>query len=438
MNKQLKNKAAGDSFAATELHDLSLAPRYQHWITVAQLYAASLGTIRPRTGQPAPRRTLTLCVESSDQESIDQTLEAAYYALDAYDTLVVDFAPDQARELSVARDLVGRALFKAGFDCPAIWAGRKILEAENTGLVFGALLPSSALGAGPRMVAGVTVAGVTVAGVNEPLLPDPEQMVAIARRSAHLPPNDRKLLLSIILPVYNEKQTFRQIIELLLAKTVPGYEIEICIVESNSTDGTRDDVLAYSSHPRVRLLLEDKPSGKGHAVRKGLAIATGDIVLIQDADLEYDPADYEKLLDPIAKLQTSFVLGSRHVAGERSWQIREFTDRRSVSQMMNLGHLFFTWLVNTLYGVHLRDPFTMYKVFRRDCIHNIRFECNRFDFDPELVGKLIRNGFRPLEIDVHYQSRSFDDGKKVEFFRDPPTWIRACFRHRFSNLHVWP
>ena len=106
--------------------------------------------------------------------------------------------------------------------------------------------------------------------------------------------------------------------------------------------------------------------------------------------------------------------------------------------MMNLGYLLFTWLVNTLYGAHLHDPCTMYKVFRRDCIYNIRFECNRFDFDPELVGKLIRNGLRPLEIDVHYQSCSFDGGKKVEFFRDPPTWIRACFRHRFSNLHCWP
>ena len=115
------------------------------------------------------------------------------------------------------------------------------------------------------------------------------------------------LRLSVVLPVYNEKKTFREVIEHLLAKMIPGFEIEICLIESNSTDGTREDALAYANHPKVRLLLEDRPSGKGHAVRKGLEIASGDIILIQDADLEYNLADYEKLLDPIRRLETSFV-----------------------------------------------------------------------------------------------------------------------------------
>jgi hypothetical protein len=101
---------------------------------------------------------------------------------------------------------------------------------------------------------------------------------------------------------------------------------------------------------------------------------------------------------------------------------------------MNVGHVFFTGLFNVVYGTRLRDPFTMFKVFRRDCIHGLTFESNRFDFDWELVGKLVRAGYRPLEIPVNYRSRSFAEGKKVSFFRDPLTWIRACFKYRFTRL----
>jgi hypothetical protein len=132
------------------------------------------------------------------------------------------------------------------------------------------------------------------------------------------------------------------------------------------------------------------------------------------------------------------VLGSRHPAGKNGWQIRHFSEQRGVSDMMNVGHLFFTWFLNTLYCQKTRDPFTMYKVFRRDCINNTSFECNRFDFDLELFGKLIRNGFRPIEIGVGYTSRSFQEGKKVSVFADPPRWIRAGLLHRFSNMHIWP
>ena len=227
-------------------------------------------------------------------------------------------------------------------------------------------------------------------------------------------------------------------IELLLAKRIPGFDIEICLVESNSTDGTRDEVLQYAEHPRVRLLLEDRPAGKGHAVRKGLELATGDVVLIQDADLEYDLEDYAKLLAPIRNGEASFVLGSRHAPGESLWSIRRFAQKSHLSALMNLGHGFFTWLFNVMFGQRLRDPYTMYKVFRRDCLHNVRLECNRFDFDIELAGKLIRQGFNPTEISIRYQSRSFDEGKKVSIFRDPPTWVKACLRHRFSKLHCWP
>jgi len=99
-----------------------------------------------------------------------------------------------------------------------------------------------------------------------------------------------------------------------------------------------------------------------------------------------------------------------------------------------VGHVFFTALFNVVYGTRLRDPFTMFKVFRRDCLHGLTFESNRFDFDWELVGKLVRAGYQPIEIVVNYRSRSFAEGKKVSFFRDPLTWIRACFKYRFVRL----
>ena len=344
--------------------------------------------------------------------------------------IVMDVAMSSVNpgERKTPREMISDALFEAGFQTPMIWAGRKLLEAEIASSIANVMLTPHALGAGPSEIPGMGV----------PLTVQPFQIIAIAQRGALAPRAERHLRLSVVMPVYNEKGTFRDVVDQLLAKAIPGIDIEICIVESNSTDGTRDEVLRYKDHARVRLLLEDRPSGKGHAVRKGLQIANGDIVLIQDADLEYDLGDYEKLLEPITSNQAAFVLGSRHRVGEHAWQLREFSDQRGLAHVMNLGHAFFTWLLNFIFRQKLRDPFTMFKVFRRDCINNLRFECNRFDFDPELVGKLIRNGFQPIEIDVHYKSRSFHQGKKVSFFRDPPTWIRACVKHRYSNLFVWP
>ena len=178
---------------------------------------------------------------------------------------------------------------------------------------------------------------------------------------------------------------------------------------------------------------QETPRGRGHAVRAGLRHATGDYILIQDADLDYDLNDYEPLLQPLMTGAAAFVLGSRHDSDGRNWKIRHFTDQAGVSQVMNIGHVFFTALFNVVYGTRLRDPFTMFKVFRRDCLYGRTFESNRFDFDGS-DGKLVRAGYRPLEIPVNYQSRSFSEGKKVSFFRDPLTWIRACFKYRFVRL----
>ena len=240
-----------------------------------------------------------------------------------------------------------------------------------------------------------------------------------------------KPLLSIVLPAYNEKATFKILMDQLLAKEIPGIDKEIILVESNSTDGTRELVEGYRNAPGVVLLFQERPRGKGNAVREGLKAAKGDIVLIQDADLEYDIDDYDELLRPLLEWKSMFVLGSRH---QGHWKMRQFADAPLTAAVTNLGHLFFTGLLNLLLGKKLSDPFTMFKVFRRDALFGLNFIYNRFDFDHELVIKLVRKGYDPLEIPVNYNSRSFSEGKKVSFVKDGLTWIWKDFKLRFGPL----
>jgi hypothetical protein len=244
---------------------------------------------------------------------------------------------------------------------------------------------------------------------------------------------DTRRKCSIIVPVFNEKATFAELMRRLLNKRLDhlGVEREIILVESNSTDGTREQVAAFSQTPGVKVLYQDRPRGKGHAVRAGLAAASGDIVLIQDADLEYDVDDYDDLLEPLLQGRAAFVLGSRHSGHAK---MRQFSDQVLLGEVLNFGHLCFTTLINVLYGQNMRDPFTMFKVFRRDCLYGLAFECNRFDFDHELVIKLVLKGYRPLEIPVNYRSRSFKQGKKIRPFRDAASWIVADLKYRLRPL----
>jgi glycosyltransferase involved in cell wall biosynthesis len=238
--------------------------------------------------------------------------------------------------------------------------------------------------------------------------------------------------LSVIVPVFNERPTVEAALNALVQKRIPGVTIQLIVVESNSTDGSREIVLGFRDMPGVQVILEDRPRGKGFAVRTGLAAATGDIILIQDADLEYDLGDYEVLIAPIQAGRQEFVLGSRHGAG--GWAIRKFDDQPLHALALNLAHWSFTLLINASLGIWLKDPFTMYKVFRRDCLEGLTFTCNRFDFDWELLIKLIRKGHRPIEIPISYTSRSFKEGKKIRMFRDPITWIIAWVKSRFGPL----
>lgn len=254
-------------------------------------------------------------------------------------------------------------------------------------------------------------------------------ILVTARRTAR---RDRPLL-SIVMPVYNEVATFAKTAEEIIAKELPGVDKEIIMVESNSTDGTRELVLSYQGSPGVKVVLEDRARGKGRAVRTGFMHAKGDLILIQDADHEYDVNDYDALLEPLMTYQRAFVLGSRHVEG---WKVRKFNEQPGLTAFFNMGHVIFAGLLNLLYGQQIKDPFTMYKVFRRDCLHGLKLECNRFDFDFELVIKLLRKGYVPKEIPVNYQARSFKEGKKVSPLRDPVTWLRALAKYRFASIYA--
>jgi hypothetical protein len=241
--------------------------------------------------------------------------------------------------------------------------------------------------------------------------------------------------LSVIVPVYNERATFGQVMDLLVSRMAEAGDVEIIVVESNSTDGTRKLVQQYEGHPGIRIILQDRPRGKGNAVREGLQSASGEVVIIQDADLEYDLNDYEALLEPILTHRHNFVIGTRHSNRGSAWKIREFAGARGLTFFFNFGHLLFLRLFNTIYKQNLTDPFSMFKVFRRDCLAGLSFECDRFDFDFELAIKLLRKGYRPLEIPVNYRSRSLAEGKKVTLIRDPLTWLRALWRFRNSPLY---
>lgn len=236
-------------------------------------------------------------------------------------------------------------------------------------------------------------------------------------------------MLSIVLPVYNEVRYAADVIDAVLAKAI-GIEKEIIIVESNSTDGTRDVVRRYEGQPGVRVVYEERPQGKGHAVRTGLAHVTGTIVLIQDADFEYDINDYDALLEPILQHKATFVLGSRSL-GLDDWKVRKYDSTPMRGLVMNFAQVVFAKTYDVLYQQRVTDVNTMFKVFRAECLDGLNLESDGFELDIELACKLARNGNSPMEVPVNYVSRGFDEGKKI---RPSDAFISyaAFFKYRFG------
>jgi Zn ribbon nucleic-acid-binding protein len=235
--------------------------------------------------------------------------------------------------------------------------------------------------------------------------------------------------LSIVLPIFNEVRYAAQVIDAVLSKQL-GIEKEVVIVESNSTDGTRDIVRRYEGRPGVRVVYEEGPRGKGHAVRTGLRHVTGTIVLIQDADFEYDINDYDALLEPILQHKATFVLGSRSL-GLDDWKVRKYDATPIRGLALNFAQVVFARTYDVLYQQRVTDVNTMFKVFRAECLDGLDLQSNGFELDIELACKLARNGNSPMEVPVNYIARGFAEGKKIRFWRDAIPSYAAFFKYRF-------
>ncbi len=238
-----------------------------------------------------------------------------------------------------------------------------------------------------------------------------------------------KTLVSVIIPIYNESATFLKLLKKILNVKIKNIKLQIIIIESNSNDGTREQVKSLKKE-NFDIILQSKPLGKGSAVIEGLEKAKGEIILIQDGDLEYNPKDYNVMLDPILKKKTKVVLGARIKNG--IFGMRKFNKNIFKSFIFNFSHIFLTLSFNLLYNQRLKDPWTCYKVFRKDCLDNINLECLGFDFDMELICKLVKSGFKPIEIPVNYLSRSHQEGKKVSILNDGPKAIYAMLKYRLK------
>ncbi len=212
--------------------------------------------------------------------------------------------------------------------------------------------------------------------------------------------------LSIIIPVYNEEQTISEVVERVRAVDIGAIEKEIIIANDGSSDGTRlsIDSSLWASDPRIKTYDNPINVGKGGAVRIGLKYATGDIILIQDADLELDPEEYGGLLAPILEGRTDVVYGSRFLEPTGHIPLR--------TRVANKG---LTLFANLLFGARLTDMETAYKVFRRQALDGIQLRCVGFDFEPELTAKLTLAGRGIVEVPVHYSPRRKDEGKKIRW-----------------------
>ena len=223
------------------------------------------------------------------------------------------------------------------------------------------------------------------------------------------------LKLSVVIPVYNERETVLQVIA---AVRKVDLEKEIIIVDDGSSDGTRD-LLATISDPTVRVILHDRNQGKGAALRTGFAAAEGDVIIIQDADLEYDPQDYHRLLRPILEGKADVVYGSRFAGGEQ---------HRALFFWHMLGNKFLTLLSNMMTDLNLTDMETCYKVFRREVLQRITIEENRFGFEPEITAKIAKLRVRIYEVGISYAGRTYRDGKKIGW-RDGISALRCIFKY---------
>ncbi len=227
------------------------------------------------------------------------------------------------------------------------------------------------------------------------------------------------LTLSVIIPCYNEVTTLEDVLERVREV---GLAHEIVIVDDGSTDGTRDILARLENDPDLRIFYHDVNQGKGAALVTGFKQATGDVLLIQDADLEYDPRDYPKLLQPIEEGVSPIVYGSRFLGGPR----------KAMNFWNMVANKGLTLATNVLYNAILSDMETCYKVFRRELVEDMRIRARGFEFEPEFTAKILKKGVRIYEVPISYNGREWHEGKKIKW-TDAPIALWTLIKYRFVD-----
>jgi glycosyltransferase involved in cell wall biosynthesis len=225
-------------------------------------------------------------------------------------------------------------------------------------------------------------------------------------------------LLSVVMPVFNERTTIDEIVTRVLG--VP-MRVELIVVDDRSTDGTRDRLAQLQQQYGFTLLLQERNQGKGAALRRGFAAVTGDIVVIQDADLEYSPEEFPQLVELIVDGRADVVYGSRFLGRHRVFLFTHY-----------LGNRFLTLLTNVLYNTMLTDMETCYKVMRRDVLQGLTLRSNGFGIEPEMTAKIFKRGYRVYEVPITYDGRGYDEGKKIGW-KDGIVALWVLLRYRFTN-----
>jgi len=213
--------------------------------------------------------------------------------------------------------------------------------------------------------------------------------------------------LSIIIPVYNEEKSILKVIDKVKKVKLNKIKKEILIIDDFSTDNTKE-ILKKLKNGNIKVFFHQKNQGKGAAIRTGLKNVTGDVILIQDADFEYNPEEYPKLLKPIIENKANVVYGSRLDAIRRNL--------KNMYKLHYFGNMFLTIITNILYGAKITDMETGYKVFRKEVIKGMKLKAKRFDFEPEITAKILKKGYKITEIPINFFGRKFEEGKKI-------TWI---------------
>jgi len=234
--------------------------------------------------------------------------------------------------------------------------------------------------------------------------------------------SDRFVKVSILIPVFNEARTITEILKRVRAADTLGLSRELIVVDDFSTDGTRELLQQLPADTDLKVAFHPHNRGKGAAIRTALSQATGEICLIQDADLEYDPVDYPKLLKPILDGRADVVYGSRFAGGTH----------RVLLFWHYMANRLLTLLSNMLCNLNLTDMETCYKVFRRQCVEGMRLTSDRFGIEPELTAKLARRRLRFYETDINYAGRDYSEGKKIGW-KDGIAALWFIFRYRFFN-----